>query len=199
MPFLETVRAENGGFACLQWHQRRLDRTLAVHGIAAGYDLKTLLHAPEAGVWRCRVLYDADRFEVEYFPYHPRRVDRLMPVVHDAIDYRYKHADRSLLAALFDRRGAADDVLIVKGGLVTDTSVANTAFFDGTRWLTPERPLLEGTCRARLIAEGFLHPARITLQAALAAEKVAVMNALSGFVEVSGGILVPYEPKGGPC
>ena len=45
----------------------------------------------------------------------------------DEADYRYKSADRSLLDRLFALRGAADDVLIVRRGLITDTSIANVA------------------------------------------------------------------------
>lgn len=199
MPFLETILARDGGFPYLHWHQHRLEKTLAAHGIAKRYALHSLLRAPETGRWRCRVIYSAAEFSAEYLPYQPRSVHWLKAVCDDAIDYRYKDADRSALEHLFAMRGNADDVLIIKNGLVTDTTIANTAFFDGTYWRTPQSPLLEGTARARLIAEGFIHPERITPEQAVKAKKVAVMNALSGFVEVSGGILLPKEKKAEPC
>lgn len=198
MLFLETLLAKEGCFPYLDWHQRRLDRTAAAHGFNA-YDLQAVLKAPVKGVWRCRVLYGASDIRVEYLPYRPREVHRLALIEDSTIEYRYKYADRAQLVRLFDQRGDADDVLIVREGLVTDTTIANVAFFDGVHWVTPQAPLLEGTARARLIAQGFLHPHRVTLDAALRAEKVAVMNALSGFVEVSGGILLPKDSKAKPC
>lgn len=189
MRFLETILAREGELPWLAWHQRRLERTLAEHGIARRFDLAGLLTPPREGLWRCRVVYGEAGACMGYLPYAPRPVRRLRVVHDESIEYRCKRTDRRALERLFAQRGAADDVVIVRQGMVTDTTIANIALFDGTRWLTPERPLLEGTTRARLIAEGFLHPAPLTLEALLAAERVAVMNALSGFVEVSGGIL----------
>ena len=46
--------------------------------------------------------------------------------------------------------------MIVRKGWITDSYYANVVFFDGKDWWTPERPLLEGTCRARLLANGII-------------------------------------------
>ncbi len=55
----------------------------------------------------------------------------------------------------------ADDVLIVKNGLLTDTSYANIAFFDGVQWLTPATPLLAGTRRQQLLEQGVITEATL--------------------------------------
>lgn len=196
MPFLETILADAGRFPHLKWHQERLKRTLGRHNIRASYDLASLLDAPKEGQWRCRVLYDEESIRAEYLPYTPRVVTKLQPVADERIAYRDKTTQRSALDALFALRGEGDDVLIVQKGLITDTTVANIACFMDGRWLTPKTPLLEGTARARLLAEGKLFCADITLEAALTAERVAVMNALSGFVEVCGGILPDIIKEG---
>lgn len=189
MAFLETLLAEEGVFPYLPWHQQRLERTLRRHGIETSYDLAASLRAPKSGRWRCRVVYDADRMEAEYLAYTPRRIRMLTAVRDESIRYGDKTTDRAAIDALFALRGGADDVLIVQRGLITDTSVANVACLIEGRWLTPRTPLLQGTARARLLWEGRLSEADITLEAARTAERIAVMNALSGFVEVSGGIL----------
>lgn len=189
MPFLETILAREGVLPWLPWHQARLDRTLAAHGVFKSHNLAALLLPPDSGLWRCRVLYDGDTASVAYHPYVLRRLSALRIVQDDTIDYTYKSSDRSALDALFATRGAADDVLIIKKGLVTDTTRANIACRLQGRWYTPARPLLEGTARARLIAQGDLEICDLSLEDAVRAERVAVMNALSGFVEVSGGIL----------
>ncbi len=189
MAFLETILADAGELPYLPWHQQRLEGTLGRHGITAQYRLDEIVSAPARGRWRCRVLYDADGVSVEYLPYVPRIVTSLRLIEAEDIVYRDKTTERQALDALFAAREGADDVLIVQKGLITDTTVANVACLIGGRWLTPASPLLEGTARARLLSEGRLHPADITPDDALGAEKVAVMNALSGFVEVSGGIL----------
>jgi len=188
-PFLETVLAKDGRLPRLPWHQARLERTCAANGIRRSFDLASLIDPPERGTFRCRFLYGDAGWLVEFHPYVFRPPRALKIIRDDTIDYRFKSTDRRRLNALFERRGEADDVLIVRRGLVTDTTVANTAFrIDGV-WLTPQTPLLEGTARARLIAEGKLIPAAVTETAARNAEKVAVMNALSGFVELEAGIL----------
>ncbi len=41
--------------------------------------------------------------------------------------------------------------LCVKNGLVTDCTIGNLVFFDGTGWVTPDQPLLKGTKRQALL------------------------------------------------
>ena len=89
---------------------------------------------------RCRLTYARDVIRVECFPYHVRPVHSLQLVVQDDIDYRYKQADRRVLDEAFALRDTADDVLIVRHGLLTDTSIANIALWDGCEWHTPAHP-----------------------------------------------------------
>ncbi|MGB3144100.1 MAG: aminotransferase class IV, partial [Maribacter sp.] len=56
------------------------------------------------------------------------------------------------LNALHQQRNDFDDVLIVKNGLITDACYANILFKIGEELITPKKPLLHGTCRARLLA-----------------------------------------------
>ena len=99
------------------------------------------------------------------------------------MDYTYKFAERENLDALASQavRSGFDDALIIKSGLVTDTAIANIAFWDGKRWLTPERPLLRGTLRQRLVDAQWLHPVPIAVSDIAAFSHFALMNALSGF------------------
>lgn len=84
-------------------------------------------------------------------PYQMRMVASLRLVTSDKIDYSYKRTNREGLNELFGRRGNADDILIVKDGYLTDTSIANIALYDGNSWYTPAHPLLRGTKRAELL------------------------------------------------
>ena len=76
-------------------------------------------------------------------PYTVRHVHSLALIQADHIDYTYKSAGREPLNRLFALRGACDDILIVKQGLLTDTSIANIALSDGTHWYTPAHPPAE--------------------------------------------------------
>lgn len=187
---LETIRCEHGQALHLPYHQQRLDATLQALGIRAAFDLQALMIPPEEGIFRCRFLYGAEGFTIEYHPYAPRTFRSLRIVHADTLDYRHKYADRSGLNALFEQRGACDDVLIVRGGMLCDTTIANIALLIGEQWLTPEEPLLMGTTRARLIDEGVLTPAPLRVGDICRARKVAVMNTMMGLVEVENGIIL---------
>ena len=157
--FVETICLENGQAWNLQRHNERMNRTRRAFW---GNAVRTLKLEdwirPEAfdACTRCRVVYGENILKVEYFPYRMREVKSLKLVVCDEADYSYKHADRSLLDRLFAEREEADDVLIVRKGLLTDTSIANIALFDGLNWYTPEHPLLKGTRRQTLLDENLV-------------------------------------------
>lgn len=101
---------------------------------------------------KCRVIYGREIEEITYTSYQIRPVHSLQIVYSDDIDYTYKSTDRSVINELFARRQEQDDILIVKNGLLTDTSIGNIALFDGNEWYTPKQPLLKGTRRASLLA-----------------------------------------------
>ncbi|MEI8004645.1 MAG: aminotransferase class IV family protein [Bacteroidota bacterium] len=152
----ETIRIENGKPLHLCWHEERMKRSMpALQNI----DLEREIRVPaefRTGSVRCKVVYEKEITGVSFSKYIRRPVRSLRMVLCDSIDYHLKFYDRAELEALFEKRGECDDIIIVKGGLITDSSIANLMFFDDREWFTPMHPLLEGTCRARLIAEGKL-------------------------------------------
>lgn len=181
--FLETIRIEDGEPMYLDWHQRRVEATLEHFAAGSSFDLHTLIRAGlsgDAGTLRCRIRYDGRGYEISFSPHHPRRIRslRLVDVPAD-YDYRYKYADRTVLEDAFSRRGDADDVLLVRDGWVTDTSVANVAFLKNKRWYTPAIPLLAGTTWKRLVASGVLTPRPIHVEDLPAYAGWTVFNALT--------------------
>ena len=66
------------------------------------------------------------------------------------MNYDLKYFDRKIFDDL-KKNIKADDILIIKNGFITDTSIANILFFDGKKWITPKKPLLKGTVRERLL------------------------------------------------
>jgi len=113
-----------------------------------------------------------------FLPHHYRQIKSLKLVEDDKIDYRYKFADRQHLGRLFERRGDCDDILIVKNGCITDSFTANVIFSDGSRWWTPDTPLLAGTMRAKLLKEGKISECRITPNGLNKYLKAGLINAM---------------------
>jgi len=174
----------------LSYHQQRLDATLKKFNISTSYILSELIDPPENTLYRCRFLYDESQYRIEYHPYVPKKITSLRLIYTTAIEYSSKYSNRSSLDKLFDARNGCDDILIVKNGYLTDTTIANIALFIDNQWLTPEAPLLEGTTRSRLLDEGKIIPARLSVSDALKAPKIALMNAMTGFIEMENGIIL---------
>ena len=114
------------------------------------------------GTVKCRITYTRTILNIEFDHYTPRRVRSLRMVNADDIDYHLKYADRNRLQDLCSRKGDADEVLIVKNGLVTDTSYSNIICLSAAGWLTPAKPLLEGVMRRHLLETGMIEEADIT-------------------------------------
>ncbi len=186
---LETIRCEGGTAHHLLYHQRRLDASLNSLGIDIQYNLSNLIIPPDNELYRCRFLYDELHYTIEYHPYSPKKVTSLRLIHADAIDYSLKYANRNTLQELFDQRDGCDDILIVKNGYLTDTTIANIALFIENQWLTPISPLLSGTSRLRLIDEGKIIPVPLRISDVRNASKIALMNAMTGFVEIENAII----------
>lgn len=181
--FIETICVENGVALNLGLHDRRMNRTRKVfYPDAPPIDLSEFLpdFSMLRGRCKCRVSYARDLIDVEHSPCLPRSFRRLRLVNDDEIDYAHKRADREALNRLFALRGMADDVLIVRNGLLTDTSIANIALFDENRnrWLTPARPLLKGTKREQLLAEGILTESDLRAEQLPEFTRLRLFNAL---------------------
>lgn len=125
--------------------------------------------------------------DVQYAPYKMREIRSLKLVEDNEIDYSFKSTDRACLNSLAAQKGDCDEVLIVKNGLLTDTSFTNIAVFDGERWLTPKHPLLLGTKRASLLERQVIREADISVETLMKAQKVSLINAMIdlGEIEIS--------------
>jgi len=187
----ETICIQNGAIQHLSLHQKRLDRSqAALFENFESIDLGKILRPPTGtGTLKCRVLYAERLIDVTYEPYRPRSVKTLR-IVESDLDYGHKFRDRDTIDELFAQRGDADEILIVKKGLVTDTSIANVAFLKEKRWYTPKTPLLHGTTRERLIRSGFLIPREIRAEELESFEAFALLNAMIGFQPVKHGKIV---------
>jgi 4-amino-4-deoxychorismate lyase len=186
---LETIKAVDGEILHLKYHQDRLNRSMAALGYDAHYELKELLDPPETGSYRCRVVYDNHTIDICYLPYSTKKIRSLKVVHDDTIEYALKYHNRDALNTLFQQRAQCDDVLIIKNGYVTDSTIANVAFYDGKRWLTPKNPLLKGTTRQRLLDSSWLVERAIKVTELKNYQQSALFNALMGFVELEDGII----------
>lgn len=178
---LETIKIEDGEIHNLSYHQQRCTKSRQIlFDCHDALDLSSFIDAPKTGLYRCRILYGEVFHSIEYIPYTPKEIQRVKIVSSD-IEYSLKYANRDALNALLESNKDVDEVIIEKKGYLTDTTISNIAFFDGEQWVTPVKPLLEGTMRAKLIDEAFLQPKEIRKEDLQNYSQVALMNAMIGF------------------
>lgn len=178
---LETIKIEDGAIHNLSYHQKRCNKSRKVLFQSTDtLELSSIINPPKKGLYRCRILYGETLHSIDYIPYTPKKIQKLKIVSSD-IEYSSKYANRDALNALLESNKDVDEVIIEKNGYLTDTTISNIAFFDGKQWLTPEKPLLEGTMRAKLIDEGFLKTKQIKKEDLQNYSQVGLMNAMIGF------------------
>ena len=176
---LETIKIEDGQVANIEWHNRRCNKSrLELFKIAKKLDLNQFINAPKNGLYRCRILYSQEIKSIEYIPYKPKNITSLK-VIKSQIDYSHKYNNREALTRLNQK--LYDEIIIEKNGLLTDTTIANIAFYTGKVWITPQTPLLEGTIRAKLLHKNFLIEKDIKKEDISNFSHFALMNAMIGF------------------
>ena len=182
---IETIRILDGQFNDLRYHEQRMDYSLKeLYGVEGKTDLSqffSLLHLPQQGLYKCRLLYDHQSKVVEFIKYTIKPVTSLRLIVDNNILYDHKYSDRSSMAQLVQKRSGCDDILIVKNGSVTDSYYANIVFKSGNKWYTPQTYLLRGTMRERLIHSGEIQEEQIRMSDIKKFEKFKLINAMLGF------------------
>lgn len=181
-PLIETIKCDNGILFNKEFHHARFENAQKEYfKIHSGVNLFECIEIPEfakTGLYRCRVTYTAKIENIEFFQHQYREIKSLKLVEDNFVDYGYKYANRENLLVLFEKKGICDDILIVKNGFITDSFTANTVFFDGEKWWTPNTPLLPGTMRARLLDEKRIFECRITPENLGKYQKTGLINAM---------------------
>ncbi len=175
--FFETIYCKDGKAFYLEYHTKRVWNT-----IGKDLQLNENITPPNNGLFRCKVIYNRTHIEdVSYFLYKKREIKKLKIIQCDSIEYTYKYLDRKHIDTLFSQKKECDEILIIKNGLLTDTSIANISIFKDNRWLTPKTPLLKGTTRERLLEEQKIQEADLSVKDLLHCKKIALSNAMIGF------------------
>lgn len=196
---LESIRCENGELQNLPFHQARMDASVKRLFSAENSIRLDRVAVPVGcrnGLYKCRIIYEKAIESIDFKPYGFPKIRSLQLVVDNDIEYSCKYTNRAALRRLLEKRGSADEILIVKNGLITDTSFTNVVFFDGEKWLTPAAPLLNGTQRERLLHEEKIIPVDIRPADLSLFRKARLINAMIRFED--GCDVTMGQPAGPP-
>lgn len=170
MRFIETIKIVDGKCLNLDYHCRR-----------AGFEIIIPKIAPEfcVGVVKWKIVYgDGLPIESQLMPYQIPKIKSLAIVDGSKVEYSRKYENRSEIAALMSLRGHCDDILIVKNGMVSDTSFCNIVFENESGLFTPSTPLLKGTKRQKLLDDGVIQECSISINDICKYKKAYLINAM---------------------
>ncbi len=183
-PLLESIYLSDGVFRNLSYHEARMkESTRYFFKKEILVELFTHLsgmNIPAEGLFKIRIIYDTEIQKTEFVPYVANTVRSLKLMYSNTISYDHKIQDRSSLHHLYQQRGDADDILIVKNGFITDTYYANIIFKKDGIWYTPHHFLLKGTMRQSLLDEGRILAADITIDNYWQYQSCKLINAMLG-------------------
>ncbi|MEL6926371.1 MAG: hypothetical protein AAFO94_20175, partial [Bacteroidota bacterium] len=150
----ESIKIEDGKICNLKLHEQRMNKArLELFG-ASPIRLKPYIKIPEGaqqGVYKCRISYEQYVDRVVFLDYQVKKIGSLKVVKNNKIEYDHKYKDRDCLHRMYQKRGRADDVIIIKNSWVTDSYYANLVFWNGEEYHTSDTPLLDGVKRRQLI------------------------------------------------
>jgi 4-amino-4-deoxychorismate lyase len=182
---IESIYLKDGVFRNLAYHEIRLNNArLSLFSAKKTINIAALLNdqrIPKKGLFKCRILYGLQIESIEFHPYVLRPTKSLKLVDDDSIEYHFKYSDRKRIDELYGLRGECDDVLIVRQGLITDTSYANIVLKKGDQWITPAAPLLAGTMRSFLLEKKTLVEEEIKSKDLRNFVSFKLINSLIGF------------------
>lgn len=179
--FTEAIKVKDGKFYNLSMHINRIQQTsLLYFGESITFRLSDddIPTDKRGGLFKCRVLYSDRILDIEYIPYSFREINTLTLIESNDIEYDHKWADRNELNRLLSLKRQGDDVLIIKNGLVTDTSFSNVIFEDKTGLYTPNSFLLNGTKRQSLLLQGVIKERTIELKDIASFSKIYIINSM---------------------
>lgn len=183
--FIESIRVCDGKFCSLEWHLRRMRQTIAYWQYPLDLSILSWQVPEELGseIFKCRIVYDSKIREMTYSPYQPRIIRSLKLVDGDELDYAFKYEDRSVIMRLLQLKESCDDILITKGGYITDTSYSNVVLENSEGLFVPHTFLLNGTRRQRLLSEGIVRERAIRPSDLGQYHRLYLINALIGLEE----------------
>lgn len=178
----ETIKCQNRRLHNLFYHNNRVRWTLEnLFGIIGDFDFENTIEIPDwvgEGLYRCRVSYGEEIGKVEFFEYEFKHPKTIQIGEYQSFKYDFKYEDRSGFQNLLKLYPKADDVIITQNGLLTDATYANVAFFDGTKWFTPNTYLLLGTKRQHLLDNQLLTEEEIALKDLQKFKRISLINAM---------------------
>ncbi len=177
--YIESISVIDGKVQNIGFHQERVNEVFFYNfSEKSAWKLSEILpNNFEKGWLRMRFIYDEKNYKFEIFPYSKKIIKKIKLVEIEDYEYPFKFEDRRFLVELLEHYPEADEVIMVKNNLLTDSTIGNIALEKNGNWYTPTRPLLNGTKRRKLLKENQLIEREIKKEEIQEFDKIAIINA----------------------
>lgn len=190
--FLESICIINGKAQNIDAHKKRMYETASYYGFKAP-ELPKIEELLTNGIKeckvKCRIVYHHEISSISFEKYIPKKI-KTLKLVNASPDYSFKFSDRTVLDNLLKYRNGCDEILIVRNGFITDTSYSNVVFNKNGELYTPYHPLLNGTKRQKLLSEGVIKEAQISVNSIKEFDRVWLINAL---LDIEDEVSLPVD------
>ncbi len=180
--FFESIKVKDGVIYNLSNHQDRVNRTLKNFGISenkiALTEIVKTVPIPKKSLYKLRISYGLEgSFQHEMIPYQYKKISKFSLVDIKGQQYDFKFENRAWINDALLQSGK-DEIMMHDAGFIKDSSYANLVFFDGSKWYTPAKPLLEGTQRAKLLKDGIIQAKAIHINELDSFHSFRLINAM---------------------
>ena len=175
--FFESIKCLDKKAFYLKYHEKRIFDTVKLR-----IDLSKIIKLKNSNLIKCKIVYSENEIlDITYDNYIIKNTKQFKIVYDDNISYKYKSTNRENIDLLLKQKNNKDEIIIVKNKLISDTSIANIAVYYKDEWLSPKKPLLNGTTIQRLVKEKKIKQADINIEMLKKATKIATLNAMIDF------------------
>jgi 4-amino-4-deoxychorismate lyase len=189
--FIDTIKLADGNYKLIDYHNRRINNTVNhFFGFNPAINLNLVLPKRDdykIGTYKCRLTYSNHIENIEITPYTKRIIKKLKIIDLDApvfsekpksLDYKFKYEDRTTINSFLTGIDDITDILIIKNGLLTDTSFSNIILFDGEKWVTPDTYLLNGVKRRYLLENNEITEEKVSVDDLNRFQEISLINAM---------------------
>ena len=184
-PLFESICVENYQIKLSEFHQKRMDNSyLKLFNVKNKWSIKKIfesLKIESNQKYKLRINYSQSKYSISLKKYFKKKIRSLQCLELNDYSYDLKYTDRSIIDKNYKLKSLSDDILIIKNGLVTDSSYCNIVFFDGLSWVTPKYPLLKGVQRNFLLKNKIIFKKKIKVSDISKYKSFVLINSMIEF------------------
>ena len=184
-PLFESICVENYQIKLSEFHQKRMDNSyLKLFNVKNKWSIKKIfesLKIESKNKYKLRINYSQSKYSISLNKYFKKKISSLQCLELNDYSYDLKYTDRSIIEKNYKLKSLSDDILIIKNGLVTDSSYCNIVFFDGLSWVTPKYPLLKGVQRNFLLKNKIIFKKKIKVSDISKYKSFVLINSMTEF------------------